>query len=205
VVKNFHIFSLQHKIEPLIMELPKRAEDQDNIYVRLDERNIPQALAFVGQTFRKFDAASPFDYHFLDQNFAAQYKTEQKQGQVLLALTVLTICIACLGLFGLITFTVGQRVKEIGVRKVLGASVGNVVALLTGSLLKVVLISILVATPVAWMVMNKWLEGFAYRIHIAWWMFVVAGILAIGIAFLTIGFQAVRAAIANPVKSLRMD
>jgi putative ABC transport system permease protein len=173
--------------------------------VRLDERNIPQALAFVGQTFRKFDAASPFDYHFLDQNFAAQYKTEQKQGQVLLALTVLTIGIACLGLFGLITFTVGQRVKEIGVRKVLGASVGNVVALLTGSLLKVVLISILVATPVAWMVMNKWLEGFAYRIHIAWWMFVVAGILAIGIAFLTIGFQAVRAAIANPVKSLRMD
>jgi putative ABC transport system permease protein len=205
VVKDFHIYSLQHKIEPVIMELPKRATDRDNMYVRLDEHTLAQSLAFVEQTFRKFDASSPFEYHFLDQNFAAQYKAEEKQGQVLLAFTILTICIACLGLFGLITFTVGQRVKEIGIRKVLGASVGSTVSLLTKNLLKVVFLSMLVAIPVSWLVMNKWLEDFAYRIQLEWWMFAVAGIISLIIAVVTLSFQAIKAAIANPVKSLRTE
>ncbi|HEY6977864.1 MAG TPA: FtsX-like permease family protein, partial [Chitinophagaceae bacterium] len=205
VVKDFHIYSLQHKIEPMIMALPQQQEDRDNMYVRLDEHNLYKSLAFVEQTFRKFDASSPFDYHFLDQNFAAQYKAEEKQGQVLLAFTILTICIACLGLFGLITFTVEQRVKEIGIRKVLGASVSSMVSLLAESLMKVVLIAMLVAIPLSWLVMNKWLEDFAYRIHLQWWMFLLAGFLAMIIALATISFQAIRAAIANPVKSLRME
>jgi len=205
VVKDFHIYSLQHKIEPMIMELPKVARDRDNIYVRLQDQNLPQALAFVEQTFRQFDASSPFEYHFLDQNFAAQYKPEEKQGQVLLAFTILTIIIACLGLFGLITFTVEKRVKEIGIRKVLGAGVGSMVTLLITSLLKVVLISLLVAVPLSWLVMNKWLEDFAYRIHLEWWMFLASGIISIIIALITLSFQAIKAAIANPVTSLRSE
>lgn len=205
VVKDYHIYSLQHKIEPMIMELPKNATERDNIYVRLQERHLPQALAFVEQTFRKFDASSPFDYRFLDQNFASQYKAEEKQGQVLFAFTILTIVIACLGLFGLITFTVGSRVKEIGIRKVLGANVAGMVSMLMASLLKVVITSLLVAIPVSWLVMNKWLDDFAYRIQLKWWMFVLAGIISIIIALVTLSFQAVKAAIVNPVKSLRAE
>jgi putative ABC transport system permease protein len=205
VTKDFHIYSLQHKIEPIIMALPNQAADRDNIYVRVDEHHVPQALAYVEQTFRKFDASSPFDYHFLDQNFASQYKAEEKQGRVLLAFTILTICIACLGLFGLITFTVGQRVKEIGIRKTLGASVGTVVSLITESFVKVVIVSLLVAIPLSWFAMNKWLEDFAYRIHLQWWMFALAGIVALIIAMITLSFQAIKAAVANPVKSLRSE
>ena len=205
VVKDYHIYSLQHKIEPMIMELPRQAEDRDNVYVRLDEHNVSQSLSFVEQTFRKFDASSPFDYHFLDQNFSSQYKAEEKQGQVLLGFTILTICIACMGLFGLITFTVSKRVKEIGIRKVLGASVTSMVSLLTGSLLKVVFISLLVAIPFSWLAMNKWLEDFAYRIHLEWWMFAVAAFVSLVIALATLSFQAIKAAIANPVKSIRTD
>jgi putative ABC transport system permease protein len=189
----------------MILEMPRKARDRDNIYVRLQDQNLPQALAFVEQTFRQFDAASPFEFHFLDQNFAAQYKPEEKQGQVLLAFTILTIIIACLGLFGLITFTVEKRVKEIGIRKVLGAGVGSMVTLLITSLLKVVLISLLVAVPLSWLVMNKWLEDFAYRIHLEWWMFLASGIISIIIALITLSFQAIKAAIANPVTSLRSE
>jgi len=205
VVKDFHIYSLQHKIEPIIMQLPQNTNDRDNIYVRLQQQNLAQALTSVEQTFRKFDASSPFEYHFLDQNFAAQYRGEQKQGQILLAFTILTIVIACLGLFGLITFTVEKRVKEIGIRKVLGAGVSSMVTLLTTSLLKVVLISLLVAVPLSWLVMNKWLQDFAYRIQLQWWMFTLAGIISILIALITLSFQAIKAALANPVKSLRSE
>ncbi len=205
VVRDFHIYSLQHKIEPMIMQLPQTAIDKDNVYVRLSTHDIPQTLQFLEQTFRKFDQESPFDYHFLDKNFAAQYVAEQKQGEVLLSFTVLTICIACLGLFGLITFTTEQRVKEIGIRKVLGASVQNLVAMLSGGLLRLVLLSMLIAIPVGWLVMNKWLQDFAYRIHIQWWMFALAGAIALLIALATLSFQSIKAAIANPVKSLRTE
>lgn len=205
VVKDFHIYSLQHKIEPIIMQLPMQAKERDNIYVRLDDRNLPNALTYIEQTFRKFDASSPFSFQFLDQNFSAQYKSEEKQGHVLLAFTLLTIVIACLGLFGLITFTVEKRVKEIGIRKVLGASVRSMVSLLTESLLKVIVISLLIAIPLSWIMMDKWLEDFAYRIHMEWWMFALAGIIALLIAMVTLSFQAIRAALANPVKSLRAE
>ena len=205
VVKDYHIYSVQHLIEPMIMQLPAKAEDRDNMYVRLDEHNLSQSLVFIEQTFKKFDPAANFDYHFLDKNFAAQYQAEEKQGEVLLAFTMLTISIACLGLFGLVTFTVGQRVKEIGIRKTLGASVGSLVSLLTMSLLKVVLIAMLVAVPLSWLVMNKWLQDFAYRIHLDLWMFILAGLVAFIIAIVTLSFQAIKAAIANPVKSLRTE
>lgn len=205
VTKDYHIYSLQHKIDPIIMMLPERASDRDNMYVRVDSKNIPQSLAAVEQTFKKFDPFAIFDYHFLDKNFAAQYDAEQKQGQILLAFTILTIIIACLGLFGLITFTVSQRVKEIGIRKVLGASVGSITTLLTADLLKVVLIATLIAIPVSWFAMNKWLQDFAYRIHPGWWVFALSGIIALVIAVATLGLQAIRAAMANPVESLRTE
>ncbi|MEO6289883.1 MAG: FtsX-like permease family protein, partial [Ginsengibacter sp.] len=205
VIHDFHIYSLQHKIEPTILQIPQFANDRDNMYVRLSAHDIPQTLKFLQQTFRKFDHESPFEYHFLDKNFAAQYVAEEKQGQVLLSFTILTICIACLGLLGLITFTTEQRVKEIGIRKVLGATVSDLVAMLSGGLLQLVLFSMLIAIPVGWLVMNKWLQEFAYRIHIQWWMFALAGIITIFIALLTVSFQAIKAAIANPVKSLRSE
>ena len=205
VIHDYHIYSLQHKIEPLIMQLPQKAKDKDNMYVRVAGRNVSQALLFIENTFKKFDASSPFDYHFLDTNFIAQYHDEERQGQVLLSFALLTICIACLGLFGLITFTVSQRVKEIGIRKVLGASVAGLVSLLTKALLKIVVIAMLIALPVSWLVINQWLQSFAYRITISWWMFALAGGVAVVMAILTVSFQAIKAAIANPVKSLRTE
>ncbi|OQP45170.1 hypothetical protein A4H97_33015 [Niastella yeongjuensis] len=205
VVKDFHIYSLQHQIGPMIMELPRESADRDNIYARIDDRNQGQTIEYIENTFRKFDAASPFEYNFLDQNFAAQYDAEQKQGKVLLGFTILTIVISCLGLFGLITFTVGKRVKEIGIRKVLGASVQNTVLLLTKSLLQVVIISLMLAVPVSWLISNKWLEDFAYRIPLQWWMFALAGIISLIIAFATLSVQAIKAALANPAQSLRTE
>ncbi|MBO9202392.1 MULTISPECIES: ABC transporter permease [Niastella] len=205
VVKDFHIYSLQHQIGPMVMELPRQLYDRDNVYVRIDDHNTAQTIKYLENTFRKFDTASPFEYHFLEQNFAEQYEAEQKQGKVLLGFTILTIVISCLGLFGLITFTVGKRVKEIGIRKVLGASVQNTVLLLTKSLLQVVLISLLLAVPVSWLISNKWLEDFAYRIHLQWWMFALAGIISLIIAFATLSVQAIKAALANPAVALRSE
>ena len=205
VVHNFHIYSLQHKIEPMILQMPKKAYDRDNVYVRLSGHNIPQTLQFLQKTFRRFDNESPFEYHFLDTNFAAQYDAEKKQGELLLSFTILAICIACLGLFGLVTFTTKQRVKEIGIRKILGASVSNLVSMLTTGLLKLVLLSMLIAIPISWIAMNIWLQDFAYRINISWWMFVFAGFSALFVALITISFQAIKAAVANPVDSLRSE
>ncbi|MEP7141466.1 MAG: ABC transporter permease [Ferruginibacter sp.] len=205
VVKDFNIYSLQHKIEPLILQLPGEVNDKDNLYVRLSKKNIPAAIKFVEETYKKFDQGGTIDYHFLDQNFAQQYKAEQKQGTILLVFTIFAIFIACLGLFGLITFMAEQRIKEIGIRKVLGASVAGIVALLSKDFLKLVLIALLIAIPIAWYEMNKWLENFAYRINLSGWVFITAGVIALLIAFITISYQAIKAAIANPVKSLRTE
>ncbi len=205
VVKDFHIFSLQHKIEPLILQLPPVQKEKDNLYVRINKSGIKEALHYIENTYRKFDAEHPVDYHFLDQNFAKQYQAEQKQGTILLIFTILTILIACLGLFGLVTFMAQQRTKEIGIRKVLGASVAQITTLLSKDFLKLVLLALAIATPLAYFTMQKWLEDFAYRIQIGWWVFVLSGLLAVIIALITIGFQSVKAALANPVKSLRSE
>ncbi len=205
VAKDFHIYSLQHKIEPLILQLPPVPKEKDNLYVRIQKSNVKEALQYIENVYRKFDAEHPVDYHFLDQNFAQQYKAEQKQGTILLIFTILAISIACLGLFGLVTFMAEQRTKEIGIRKVLGASIVNIVTLLSFDFVKLVLLAIVIASPIAFFTMQKWLQDFAYRIQIQWWMFALAGTLAIVIALLTISFQSVKAALANPVKSLRSE
>jgi putative ABC transport system permease protein len=204
VVHDFHTYSLQHKIEPLVLQMPAPA-DKDNVYVRVQAANVPDALTYIRSVFRTFDPASTPELRFLDENFSQQYKAEQKQGEVLLTFTVLAVLIACLGLFGLAAFAAEQRTKEIGVRKVLGASVASIVTLLSKDFLKLVLIAIVVATPIAWWAMHQWLQDFAYRTELSWWLFALSGLLAIGIALLTVSFQSIKAALMNPVKSLRSE
>ena len=147
----------------------------------------------------------PFEYTFMDENFDRLYQTEQRQGTLFTVFAFIAILIACLGLFGLSAFTISQRVKEIGIRKVLGATIGSLVTLLSKDFLKLVGIAAILAFPAAWFVMQKWLNDFAYRINIPWWLFLVAGVVAAVIAFITISFQAVRAARSNPVKNLRTE
>ncbi len=205
VVKDFHVYSLQHKIEPLALVMHPSASEQDNLYVRIRAGESAKALALLEQTHQRFDPGAGFEYHFLDQNFARQYETEQKQGTMVLLFAGLTILIACLGLFGLATFTAEQRTKEIGVRKVLGASVSSIVALLSKDFLKLVLLALVIACPLAWYALHRWLQDFAYKVTLEWWVFALAGGLAVGIALLTVSFQSVKAALMNPVKSLRSE
>jgi putative ABC transport system permease protein len=205
VVKDFHIYSLQHLIQPLVLLMPPADNEKDNLYVRLSEKNIPAALEYLRTSYRRFDPQANPEFHFLKENFGAQYKAEQKQGSLLLSLTILTISIACLGLFGLISFTAIHRAKEIGIRKVLGASVGSIVRLLSTDLLKLVALAFVISTPLAWVAMKYWLQDFHYRISINWWVFLIAGSLALFIALITLSVQAVRSALANPVKSIRTE
>jgi putative ABC transport system permease protein len=205
VVKDFNTYSLQHKVEPMVLQMPANANDEDNLYVRIGKNNIPATLDYIRKVYGRFDIESKAEFNFLDQNFAKQYQSEQKQGNILFIFTILAISIACLGLFGLVTFTAEQRVKEIGIRKVLGASVTSIVGLLSKDLIKLVLISTIVAWPLAWYGMGQWLQSFAYRINIHWWVFAIAGIAAIAIAFVTVGVQSIKAATANPAKSLKSE
>jgi len=205
VIRDFNIYSLQYNIEPLIVKLPLKAADKDNIYVRLNKNDIGGGLEHIASVFKKFDPVNPFTYNFLDDNFAKQYEVQRRQGKLLMVLGGLAIVIACMGLFGLSTFLAEQRRKEIGIRKVLGSSVSRIVVLLTGNIVKLVIVSMLIAAPVSWMLMSRWLEEFAYRISIHWWVFVVAGLTGLLIAMATIGFKAFSAASANPVKALRTE
>lgn len=202
VVSDFHYESLRQKIGPLAMFLGRNS---GNILVKTRTEKLPELLASLKQQWASFSPAAPFSYSFLDDRFAQVYVGEQKIEQVLTLFSSLTIFIACLGLFGLATYTAEQRTKEIGVRKVLGASVGSVVALLSRDFLKLILIALILASPFAWWGMNQWLKDFAYKVTIDWWIFVLAGLLAVGIALLTVSFQSIKAALTNPVKSLRSE
>jgi putative ABC transport system permease protein len=189
-------------ITPLALKLGK---DNGNISVRISSTNIPNVLAQIKNKWKAIAPSQPFDYSFMDEDFNKLYTTEQRTGQIFITFAVLAILIACLGLFGLVTYAAEQRIKEIGIRKVLGANVANVVGMISKDFLKLILISAAIAFPLAWFAMNKWLQDFAYRINISWWIFFVAGLLAVTIALATISFQAIKAAIANPVKSLRTE
>jgi putative ABC transport system permease protein len=205
VVKDFNIYSLQHKVGPLILRLPMEANDKDNMYVRVSRSDFAAALKVAADIYKKYDNSGPFEYSFLDQNFGKQYQAEQMQGKMLLTFTGLAISIACLGLFGLITFTTEQRRKEIGIRKVLGGSVPGIVALLARNLMILIVVAAVIATPLAWYAMNSWLQEFAYHIDINAWIFLLAGSTALAIALITISSQAARSAMANPVESLRTE
>jgi putative ABC transport system permease protein len=205
VVADFHTYSLQHKVDPLVMTMPKTTNDQDNLYVKVAKGKTAAGLAYLKDTYKQFDNNNTAVFHFLDENFAKQYAAEQKQEQLSFGFTLLAFIIACLGLTGLVIFTTAQRTKEIGIRKVLGASVASITALIGKDFIQLVCIATVIAVPVAWFAMNKWLQDFAYRIQIEWWMFSVAGIIAMAIALITVSFPAIKAAIANPVTSLRSE
>lgn len=204
VTNDFHIYSLQHKIEPLVIQLAP-PQEQDNMYVRINSAKTPEALDYITEVYRTFDAEARPEFQFLDENFAKQYQAEQRQGNVLLAFAILAVVIACLGLFGLAAFAAEARTKEIGVRKVLGASIQDVVLMLSKDFVKLVLVAIAIGTPIAVYAMNKWLQNFEYRETLSWWVFALAGILAIVIALVTVSSQALKSALTNPVKALRAE
>ena len=166
---------------------------------------MPATLSHIEKTWKSFLPETPYQFTFLDENFARLYEAEERQKTLFTIFSCLAIFIACLGLFGLSAFTISQRIKEIGIRKVLGADVSTIVKLLSVDFLKLVGIAAVLAFIVAWYFMSKWLEDFAYRIDMPWWVFLVAGIIAAIIAFITISFQAIKAAVANPVKNLRTE
>ena len=203
VVKDFHFESLHQKIVPILFY--SNANRLNRISVKLSGTNISSALANVESVWKKYLPDVPYDYSFLDTKFEKLYEAEKKQGAIFTIFACIAIFIACLGLFGLSAFAITQRVKEIGIRKVLGASVTNIVTLLSTDFLKLVGIAAVIAFPLAWYAMNTWLQDFAYRINIPWWVFLLAGIIAAVIAFATISLQAFKAAVSNPVKSLRTE
>ena len=204
VLKDFHFQSLHTAIRPLIAYLGAR-QPFGNVVVRIEGGKTPETLAAIERISKKLNPNVPFSYAFTDQEYARQYQSEQIVGKLAGYFAFLAIFISCLGLFGLATFTAEQRTKEIGVRKVLGASVAGIVGLLSKDFLKLVLMAIVLASPVAWYVMKQWLQGFAYQIDIEWWMFALAGVISVLIAVFTISFQSIRAAMMNPVRSLRSE
>lgn len=202
IVKDFHFRSLHEQISPLVMVL---APDAGNMIVKLKTTDIAGLLTDIKKQWSAFGAEEPLDYSFLDDRFNATYSTEKKIGFILGIFSSLTIFVACMGLFGLAMFTAEQRRKEIGIRKVLGASVTGIASLVSKDFLKLVSLAFIMASPVAWFIMNKWLQDFAYRTNISWIVFVLTALIAISIALFTISFQAIKAAVANPVKSLRTE
>ena len=211
VVKDFHYESLRNTIEPVGLVLDATAlggnagHSFDNVSFRFQTADVSTALASIERTWKQIALGRPFTYSFLSEEFDAMYRAEQRIEQLFMVFASVAILIACLGLFGLSAFAAEQRQKEIGVRKVLGASVTGIVTLLSKDFLKPVLIAIVIASPVAWWAMTKWLQGFAYKVDMDWWVFAVAGFLSIGIALLTISVQSIKAALVNPVKSLRSE
>ncbi|GJM34536.1 MAG: ABC transporter permease [Saprospiraceae bacterium] len=202
VVSDFHFQSLREKIAPVVLTY---APTGSKLLIKTNSRQVSGVVAALEQNWRKFSPEEPMLYTFMDENFAKLATKESMLSQAITFFTLLAFIIATLGLFGLATFSTEQRTKEIGIRKVLGATVANIVSLLSKDFLKLVLVAFLIASGIAWFAMDRWLENFAYRVDINWWVFVLAGATAVGIALLTVGMQGVRAALANPVKALRSE
>ena len=204
VIKDFIIRSPYDPMRPMVIEGSKGWFNA--MHIRFNpHQTTSQNLAKAEQIFKKYNPNYPFEYHFVDEEYEQKFNNE-KQTKILATLFAsLAIFISCLGLFGLATYMAENRIKEIGVRKVLGASVTNITTLLSKDFLKLVLVSILIAGPVSWWAMNKWLQGYNYRITISWWTFFMAGALALLIALMTVSYQAIKAAVANPVKTLRTE
>jgi putative ABC transport system permease protein len=205
VVKDFHFNSLQQKLPSLVMHIMPNTGWFNYISIRIQTKNPQQVIASLQKTWKEILPNHPFEYFFVGEDYNKQYQAEQRLSNLSVLFSMLTIFISCLGLLGLVMVSVAQRVKEIGIRKVLGASVTGIAALLSVEFLKLVGIAILIASPVAWWLSNQWLNNFAYRIHITWWVFVLSAILAVLIAIITMSFQAIRAAVTSPVKSLKSE
>ena len=213
VLKDFNYASLQNKIEPVCLFI---VQDTDTsalwshqggcLYAKISgNTNVASLIDQMEGIYEKYDREKPFEFSFMDEAFDAQYKAEDRLSKILNVFTAFAVLIASLGLFGLATFMAVRRTKEIGVRKVLGASVQNITLLLSKDFIKLVLLAIVIASPISWWAVNSWLQNFAYRVNIEWWMFGVAGLFGLLIALFTVSFQAVKAAIANPSRSLRSE
>jgi putative ABC transport system permease protein len=211
VTKDFNFSSLQSTIEPLCLFIaPDTTRDWGIqggcLFAKVNPHtNLPTVISAIEARYKKYDQETPFSYTFMDDAFNAQYKAEDKLASIFTLFTGITVLLATLGLFGLAAFTIEQRTKEIGIRKILGASLSAITTMLSKDFLKLVLLAIVIASPIAWYFMNNWLQGFAFRITIQLWMFGIAGLLAVTVAVLTIGYHAFKAAIANPVDSLRNE
>ncbi|HMG68318.1 MAG TPA: FtsX-like permease family protein, partial [Chitinophagaceae bacterium] len=203
VINDYHQKSLRYPVEPTML-FPAYSTNS-YISVKVDAKDLPATIAAIKKTYDSFFPGNLFDYFFLDKRFNDQYNNDRLFGKVFGVFAGFAIFIACLGLLGLSLFATTQRTKEIGVRKVLGASVTSIIVLLSKDFIKLIIIAFVIASPIAWYVMHKWLQDFAYRISISWWIFLTAGSLAVLIALITISFQSIKAAISNPVKSLRTE
>ena len=202
VVTDYHHMGLQRTIEPIIF-YPQQSSAY--LTIKLGSQNIQEHIAKLETIYKKTFTGNPFEYFFIDENFNKQYTTEMQYGQLFTAAAIWAVVIACLGLFGLTTFSVESRTKEIGIRKVLGASVADITSLLSKDFLKLVVVAAIIAFPIGWYAMHTWLQDFAYRISISWWMIAAAALSAILIALVTISFQSIKAALMNPVKALRSE
>jgi len=202
IAKDFHFESLYEKVKPCFIRC---VQDNYNIFVKINNAKQKETLEAIGKLYRAYNPIFPFSFTFLDENYQAMYVSEQRVAALSRFFAGLTIIISCLGLFGLAAFTAEKRKKEIGIRKVIGASVANVVMLLSKDFLRLVLLAVVIAFPLAWWALNQWLNGFAYRIHLNAAVFITAGVSIIAITLLTIGIQSVKAAVANPAESLRTE
>jgi putative ABC transport system permease protein len=203
VMEDFNFESMKQDVTPLCVVLGNNTSTI--VAVKIKTTNTKSVIGYISSLWKDFAPDQPIRYTFLDESFANMYAEVQRTGDIFTAFAVLAIIIACLGLFALSAFMAEQRNKEIGIRKVLGATVSSITAMLSKDFVKLVIISIVIATPIAYWTMTKWLQDFAYRISISWWMIAVAGLAAIMIALITISFQSIKAAIANPMKSLRTE
>jgi len=202
VIKDYHTRSLHHAIDPMVIYFAPRWE---HLSLRITGQDIPATIKFLKEKWEAFESAYPFEYFFLDRKFAEFYQSEEQLMQTFGLFSILAIFIACLGLFGLAAYTSEQRTKEIGIRKVLGASIANMVFLISKDFAKLVVAAFVVAAPIAFILMNRWLQDFAYRTSLGVDVFLFSGILALAIACFTVGYQAIKAALLNPVETLRYE
>jgi ABC-type antimicrobial peptide transport system permease subunit len=205
VIKDFILQSPYYPTKPMVIEGAMQTFF-NVMHIKLNSKNpTAQNLKNAEKIFKKYNPEYPFEYHFVDEEYAKKFEDEKRTGTLAGLFAALTIFISCLGLFGLATYMAENRIKEIGVRKVLGASVAGITTLLSKDFLKLVLVSFVIAAPVAWWAMTAWLKDYPYRVSIQWWVFIMAGLLSVAIALLTVSYQAIKAAVANPVKSLRTE
>jgi ABC-type antimicrobial peptide transport system permease subunit len=203
VVKDFHITSLKEEIVPVLITTDKRVYWQANI--QLQTQHLAETMAAIDKNYKSVYPQSLFEYEFVEEAVAGFYKEEKKLANLFRVFVTIAILISCLGLYGLVSFLAAQKVKEIGIRKILGASLADIIILLSKDFIQLVVIAFIIASPIAWYAMTQWLQNFEYRAPIGWWVFALAGLIAVLIALVTISFQAVKAAVANPVNSLRSE
>jgi putative ABC transport system permease protein len=205
VMKDFNYKSLRDKLSPFMVLYEPRRDDINQLIVHTRSGDYKSMLSKMEAVWRKDLPSTPFDYIFLDEKVRHQYQSEITMSNIINAFTVMAIVISCLGLFGLAAFSAEKRTREISIRKVLGASNKGIVGLLSEDFVKLVAIAFVIAAPVAWWAMHRWLQSFVYKVEIQWWMFALAGVSAMAIALFTVGFQAVKAAVASPAKGLRSE